>query len=171
APPQNGRCGCPGGPRRGSPYQAPDRARRPGDGPCRRMVATWTVLASTPLDGVPEPFRGRTVCEADEAADGACLQFPLGSRTCRGCGALFVHRGHLRSANHVARMAAAPPRDADAVARVVARMAVDRRFAAAVLKAASRPPGAPPGLLRRTSRPARSPLTALPRTRRRTPSQ
>ncbi|KAG0437220.1 hypothetical protein HPB47_017551 [Ixodes persulcatus] len=195
-PPQNGRCGCPGGPRRGSPYQAPDRARRPADGPQRRTVATWTsvtsqegteaprpffsadpwarqprVLASTPLDGVPEPFRGRTVREADEAADGACLQLPLGSRTCRGCGVLFVHRDHLRSANHVAHMAAAPPRDADAIAWVVARMAVGRRFAAAVLKAAPWPPGAPPKLLRRTSWPARSSLNALPRTRRRTPSQ
>ncbi|CAN7979370.1 unnamed protein product, partial [Ixodes persulcatus] len=114
--PKNGRCGCPGGPRRGSPYQAPDRERRPGDSPRRHTLATWTsqesteaprsfsstdpwaqkpkVLAFTPLEGAAEPFRGWTVREVHGAADGACLQLSLGSRTCRGCGALFVHRGH-----------------------------------------------------------------------------
>ncbi|CAN7996007.1 unnamed protein product, partial [Ixodes pacificus] len=175
APPQNGRCDCPGGPRRGSPYQAQDRARRHRDSPRRRTMATWTVLASPSLDGVAEPFRGRTARELDAAADGAGLQPPLGSQTCRGCGALFEHRGHLRSANHVARMAAAPLRDADAVARIVARISVNRRFAAAVLKTAPRcappPPRPPPRAPSPNQRPALSPLIVLPRTRRRKPSR
>ncbi|EEC03981.1 hypothetical protein IscW_ISCW016793 [Ixodes scapularis] len=161
APPQNGRYGCPRGPRRGSPYQAPDRARG------------LEVLASTPLDGVAEPFRGRTAREVDEAADGACLQLPLGSQTYGGCRALFEHRCHFRSANHVAGIAAAPLRDADAdaVARVAARVAVDRRFAAAVLKAAPRCAPPFPGLLHPTSWPARSSLTVLPMPRKRKPSR
>lgn len=87
---------------------------------------------------VEEPFRGRTVSDIDEAAGGACLEPPPGSRFCRGCGSLFVHRAHLRSLSHAERLTEAGLRGANALALVLARMERDPPFAAAIMARAPR---------------------------------
>ncbi|CAN7978492.1 unnamed protein product, partial [Ixodes persulcatus] len=75
---------------------------------------------------------------ATSAAGGACLEPHPGSRFCRGCGSLFIHRAHLRSLSHVERLTEAGLRGANALALVLARMERDPPFAAAIMARAPR---------------------------------
>lgn len=52
------------------------------------------------------PFQGRTVADADRAAEGASLPLPLGTRLC-GCGAVMLHPCHRTGPLHRARTQAA----------------------------------------------------------------
>ncbi|EEC06634.1 hypothetical protein IscW_ISCW003984 [Ixodes scapularis] len=69
---------------------------------------------------------------------GGATSAPSGSRFCRGCGSLFVHRAHLQSLSHVERLTEAGLRGANALALVLVQMERDPPFAAAIMARAPR---------------------------------
>ncbi|KAG0442805.1 hypothetical protein HPB47_015602 [Ixodes persulcatus] len=82
---------------------------------------------------VEEPFCGRTVSIIDKAAKGACLEPSPGSRLCRSCHSLFLHRAHLQSLSHAEWLTEVALWAANAPALVLAQMEQDPSFAAAIV--------------------------------------
>lgn len=67
-----------------------------------------------PPERLFRPFQGRTIADADRAAEGASLPLPEGTRLC-GCGAVLLHACHRAGPLHRARtQAAAAPSSAAA---------------------------------------------------------
>ncbi|XP_077557029.1 uncharacterized protein LOC144170876 [Haemaphysalis longicornis] len=186
---------------RGSP-RSTGPAPQPPQRPSSSDVATWTHQAGTEapvafaswrpwrrqerarVGMAPErlfqPFQGRTVADADRAAEGASLPLPLGTRLC-GCGAVMLHPCHrtgplLRTRTQAAgasSSAAAPPPPppqgpgGTAAEFMVRRAAQEPEFALWLLQVATATP--PPRAPRRPQLRARG-LSPPPRMYRPEPS-